>query len=231
MVPLNLYPYWGNDRSIKMKVISTNIGEQRVVNWKGNAVNTGIFKFPVDNPVFLGYEDVEKDHVIDRRYHGGIDKACYLYSADHYAFWEKLYPKLEMPYGIFGENLTITGLNEADINIGDVYKIGEAVVQVTQPRQPCFKLEFRFNSAEIVGQFINSGFPGVYVRVLEKGFVKPGNTMVLLEKKDAVSVQKTFELLYTGQFQKEVVFKAVNDPFIAASCRNDLLKRWQKLLL
>jgi MOSC domain-containing protein YiiM len=209
-----------------MKIISTNIGKSRVINWKGKEVETGIFKFPVDEPVFLGAEDVENDNVIDRRYHGGVDKACYLYSADHYKYWQNLYPNLEMPWGIFGENLTVEGLHEAEVNIGDTFKIGEAVVQATQPRQPCFKLEFRFNDVQIVRQFIVSGFAGVYVRVIEKGNVKAGDSMVLVERKDSLSIQKIYELIYTDKLQKEAVLKAVNDPFIAASCRRDLLKRW-----
>lgn len=209
-----------------MKIISTNIGEPRIVNWNGKEVKTGIFKYPVDYPIFLGLEDVENDHVIDRRYHGGFDKACYLYSSDHYGYWQKLYPELEMPYGIFGENLTVEGLYESQINIGDIFKIGKAVVQATQPRQPCFKLEFRFNNNQIVQQFINSGFSGIYVRVLEKGNVRTGDSMELIESKDSLSIQKIYELLYTSEFQKEAVEQAVNDPFIAASCRRDLLKRW-----
>lgn len=209
-----------------MKIISTNIGEQRTISWNGKEVKTGIFKYPVKQPIFLGTEDVENDHVIDRRYHGGLDKACYLYSADHYEYWQKLYPELEMFWGIFGENLTVEGLNEAHINIGDVFKIGEAVVQSTQPRQPCFKLEFRFSNDKIVQQFIDSGFPGVYVRVLEKGNVKTGDLMERIESKNSLSIQKVYELLYTSEFQKEAIEQAVNNPFIAASCRKDLLKRW-----
>jgi MOSC domain-containing protein YiiM len=209
-----------------MKIISTNIGESRIVNWKGKEVKTGIFKYPVDQSIYLGSEDVDNDNVIDRRYHGGIDKACYLYSADHYKYWQKLYPDLKLSWGIFGENLTIEGLHEAEINIGDVFKIGEALVQATQPRQPCFKLEFRFNNNQIVRQFIDSCYSGVYVRVLEKGAVKTGDFIELIERKNSLSIQKVYELLYTDKLQKEVISIAVNDPFIAASCRKDLVKRW-----
>jgi MOSC domain-containing protein YiiM len=131
-----------------------------------------------------------------------------------------------MPFGIFGENLTVDGLHEAEVNIGDIFKIGNAVVQATQPRQPCFKLEFRFNDRNIVRQFIDSGFAGVYVRVIENGNVKTGDSMELLERKNSLSIQKVYELIYTDKFQKETVLQAVNDPFIAASCRRDLMKRW-----
>jgi MOSC domain-containing protein YiiM len=209
-----------------MKIISTNIGEPKTINWNGKEVTTGIFKYPVNQPIFLGSEDVENDHVIDRRYHGGVDKACYLYTADHYKYWQTLYPDLELPWGIFGENLTVEGLHEADVNIGDVFRIGEAVVQATQPRQPCFKLEFRFNDNQIVRKFIDSGFAGVYVRVIEKGLVKIGDSVELIERKKSLTIHKIYELIYTDKVQREAVEQTVNDPFIAASCRRDLLKRW-----
>ncbi len=209
-----------------MKIISTNIGETKTVLWHGEEVSTGIFKYPVNQPIYLGTEDVDDDNVIDRKYHGGVDKACYLYSADHYEYWQKIYPELEMPWGMFGENLTVEGLNEAKINIGDIFRIGEAVVQATQPRQPCFKLDIRFETRGLVKQFIDAGFPGVYVRVLEKGNVKPSDSMERIERKDSLSIQKVFQLLYTTEFEKEAIQTAVNDPFIATSCRKDLLKRW-----
>lgn len=209
-----------------MKIISTNIGESKTVLWHDREVKTGIFKYSVDQAISLGMEDVDNDDVIDRRYHGGIDKACYLYSADHYKYWQNLYPQLELPWGMFGENLTVEGLHEAHVNIGDIFKIGETTVQVTQPRQPCFKLEFRFHDREIIRKFIDSTFSGVYIRVLEQGSISTGDSMQLIEKKDSLSIQKVYQLLYTDVFEKEAVQIAINDPFIAESCRKDLIKRW-----
>jgi MOSC domain-containing protein YiiM len=209
-----------------MKIISTNIGEAKTVSWHGKEVTTGIFKYPVSEAIFLGAEDVDNDHVIDRKYHGGFDKACYLYSADQYKYWKNLYPNLELPWGMFGENLTVEGLHEADINIGDIFKIGSAIVQATQPRQPCYKLDIRFETRGLVKQFVDSGFPGVYVRVLEKGNVTSGDFMERIERKNSLSIQKIFQLLYASEFEKEAIQSAINDPFIAESCRKDLLKRW-----
>ncbi|WP_372651867.1 MOSC domain-containing protein [Draconibacterium sp.] len=208
-----------------MKIISTNIAEARIIKWKGKEVPTGLFKFSVYKGIFLGKEDVKHDNVMDRRYHGGIDKACYLYSADHYPYWQNLYTDLEMPWGMFGENLTVEGLHEKEINIGDTFKIGEAVVQVTQPRQPCFKLQFRFNDNNIVRQFVDSGFSGVYVRILEKGHVNPGDNMQLIDKKQSLSIHEVYTLLYADEFDEKVK-KAINDPLIAESCKSDLIKRW-----
>lgn len=212
-----------------MRIISTNIGEPRIFKHRGKEVKTGLFKFPVEDPIFLGNEDVERDHVVDRRYHGGVDKACYLYSADHYEYWQKMYPDLEFNWGMFGENLTVEGLYESEINIGDVFQIGDVIVQATQPRQPCFKLEFRFNDKEIIRKFVDSGFSGVYVRVLKNGFVKTGDLMKRTEQQKSVSAQKVFEWIYADEFDPEVE-RAINDPLLAESCKRDLLKRWGDLL-
>ena len=95
-----------------MIVKSVNIGAKRTIDYKGKIVETGIFKFPVKQAIFLGEEDVEKDAVIDRKYHGGIEQAVYGYSENHYEYWKKLYPKLDWQYGMFGENLTISNLEE-----------------------------------------------------------------------------------------------------------------------
>ncbi len=208
-----------------MKIISTNIGEARTIVHRGKEEKTGIWKFPVEEGIFLGAEDVEKDQVMDRKHHGGADKACYLYSADRYQYWKEIYPELEMPWGMFGENLTVEGLNEGTINVGDMFQIGDAVVQATQPRQPCYKLEHRFNDPQIVRRFVEAGFPGVYVRVLQSGKVVAGQTMGLCGRNDSPSIQQVFRWIYAEEFDPEVE-RAINDPFIAESCKKDLLKRW-----
>lgn len=210
-----------------MKVISTNIGESRTISWQGKEVQTGIYKFPVETPIYLGSDDVVGDHVIDRRYHGGADKACYLYSQDHYSYWNELYPALDWQWGMFGENLTIAGLDEAEVRIGDVFRLGQTVVRATQPRQPCFKLGVRFGSPEAVRQFVDFGNAGVYLKVLEPGFVKTGDTMELLESNpDSFSLRQVFQMIYKINSTVDMVLKAIDDPNMAASCRNDLIKYW-----
>lgn len=213
-----------------MKIVSVNIGEPQTIQCRGKEVKTGIYKYPVEGPIFLEPRDVKNDHVIDRRYHGGTDKACYSYSFDHYNFWQKLYPEVDFHPGIFGENLTIEGLNEAEVFIGDVFQIGYSQVQVTQPRQPCYKLGVRFGTQKMIKQFVDSGFSGVYFRILKQGQVKAGDEVILVKQQNALSIQKIFELLYTDNFQKHEVKKAVNDPNLAESCRIDLIKRWEDYL-
>ena len=162
-----------------MKVISVNIGEKKAVNYKGRVIETGIFKFPVKHPVFLDIEDVKNDVVVDRRYHGGIDKAVYGYSEDHYKYWKELYPNLDWNYGMFGENLTISNLEETKIHVGSIYALGEAILEVSKPRQPCMKLGIRFGTQEILKQFWNATKSGIYFKILKTGYVKMGDELTL----------------------------------------------------
>ena len=165
-----------------MIVKSVNIGEKKLVNYKGKIVETGIFKYPVGTPIFLGEEDVENDAVIDRRYHGGIDQAVYGYSLNHYEYWKQLYPELDWEYGMFGENLTISNLEETKINVGDTYKLGEVILEVTKPREPCMKLGLRFGTQKVLKQFWNSTKSGIYFKVLQTGNVNVKDQLVLIKK-------------------------------------------------
>ncbi len=164
-----------------MKIIATNIGEKKEVDWKGKTVTTGIFKFPVSEPIFLDLETVKEDTICDRNYHGGIDQAVYGYSLKHYDFWKEKYPDLKWSHGMFGENLTIDDLDETKIHIGDTYKVGECIVEVTKPRQPCMKLGVRFNNMKVVKQFWNTTMSGVYFKILQTGKVQAGDVFEQLK--------------------------------------------------
>lgn len=177
-----------------MKVISVNIGERKVINYKGKIVETGIFKFPVNHPIFLGTEEVENDAVIDRKYHGGIEKAVYGYSHSHYAYWKELYPNLDWNFGMLGENLTISNLEETEILVGSTYKLGEALLEVTKPREPCYKLGIRFGTQEILKQFWNSTKSGIYFKVLQIGNVAVGDELILLNQaKNSPTISQVYE--------------------------------------
>ena len=196
-----------------MKVIATNIGNPTTIHRNGKEEQTGIFKYPTNEALFLGKTDVLKDTVIDRKHHAGINKACYLFSADQYPYWKKMYPELDWDWGMFGENLTIKGLNEADIRIGDIFKIGNALVQVSQPREPCYKLGIRFGNQEILRQFIDHGFPGTYVRILEEGEVQRSDELILVEKSEnPLSVKQFYELIFAKEKDLEIVKLAINNP-------------------
>ncbi len=208
-----------------MKVISTNIGNSTTIHRNGKEEQTGIFKYPTNEALFLGKIAVLKDTVIDREHHAGIDKACYLFSADQYPYWKKMYPGLEWNWGMFGENLTVKGLNEADMRIGDIFKIGSALVQVSQPREPCYKLGVRFGTQEILRQFIAHGFPGTYVRILEEGEVKTNDELILVERSEnTLTVKQFYELLYAKKKDLEIVKLAINNPSLPEYKRARLKK-------
>ncbi|WP_458627363.1 MOSC domain-containing protein [Winogradskyella sp. PC D3.3] len=181
-----------------MHVISTNIAEPITFIWNGTEITTGIYKQPTEHSIYLGQSDVKGDEVSDRKVHGGEFKACYLFSANQYPYWQDLYPNLDWTYGMLGENLTVEDLDERQLYIGDIYKLGDAIVQITQPREPCFKFAHKFGSNTVIKQFIAHGYSGTYVKVLKEGDVKVGDTFELLERgKDSISIFQLFELRYT----------------------------------
>ena len=165
-----------------MKIISTNIGERKNVTYKNKTVETGVFKFSVDEPIFLDKEEVRGDEISDRKHHGGINQAIYGYSLKHYDYFKKLHPNLEFEMGIFGENLTIDDFDEKNIHVGDTFKVGEAILEATLQRNPCYKLGIRFNNMKIVKQFWNTTMCGVYFKVLQTGFVKNGDKFEQIKK-------------------------------------------------
>ena len=184
-----------------MKVISVNIGERKKVQWRNKTIETGIFKYPVNSPIFLDVEDVQNDSVVDRKYHGGTLQAVYAYGEQHYKHWKELYPNLDWDYGMFGENLTISKLDEENIHVGDVFKLGETTIEVTKPRQPCYKLGIRFNDPKIIKQFWHSTKSGIYFKILETGTVSKNDVLTLIEKR---SENPTIGEVYTSKrIQKE----------------------------
>ena len=208
-----------------MKVISTNIGKPTKVEWNGKIIETGIYKYPTIKPILLQKEDVAHDTISDRKHHGGIYKACYLFSSDNYDFWKEKYPNLDWDWGMFGENLTITDLDESQIRIGNKYKIGNALVQVTQPREPCFKLGIRFKNQEILKQFIEHEKPGIYVRVLEEGLAKVGDYLELIEESEnTLTVKQFYHLLYMREKDNELIKLALKNTALPLYKRERLQK-------
>ncbi len=189
-----------------MNIIATNIGKPTTFLWNGKEEQTGIFKYPIQESIYLGNTDVNDDTVIDRKHHAGINKACYLFSADNYPYWKKHYPELKWDWGMFGENLTVSGLDESEMRIGDIYKIGSSLVQVSQPREPCYKLGIRFGTQNILKQFIDHGHPGTYVRILEEGEVRTGDEVQLQrQSENTLTVRQFYNLMFERKKNKEIL--------------------------
>ncbi|MCL6275654.1 MOSC domain-containing protein [Muricauda sp. 2012CJ35-5] len=195
-----------------MRIISTNLGKPTPITWNGEQTTTGIYKYPVNEPIFLNKETVNLDNVSNRSVHGGEFKACYLFSTEQYPYWQAKYPDLEWEWGMFGENLTVEGLDEKTLKIGNIYKVGSALVQVTQPREPCFKLGIRFKDQNILKEFIDHGYPGTYVRVLEIGEVHTGDEFELVEESSSsLTTHQFYDLLYSRKKDPETVQLALEN--------------------
>jgi MOSC domain-containing protein YiiM len=165
-----------------LKLVSVNAGLPREAIWRGRTVVTSIFKDPVPGRVRVSRLNIAGDRQSDLSVHGGPDKAVYAYPAEHYAFWRQELPGVELPWGAFGENLTIEGLLEHDVRLGERLRIGSAEFSVTQPRMPCFKLAIRFARADIVKRFLRSGRTGFYLAVTKEGDAAAGDPIARLSQ-------------------------------------------------
>lgn len=165
-----------------MKVVSVNVGLPQKIRFNNQVVTTSIFKTPVHEKIKLSKLNLQGDAQSDLSVHGGVDKAVYSYPAEHYDYWRKVYPEIEMDFGMFGENLTTQGLDEGSVNIGDIYTIGSSQLVVTQPRMPCYKLGIRFGKMDVIEKFLNSLRSGIYFRVVKEGELKEGDEIKLLSR-------------------------------------------------
>ncbi|MFY9314801.1 MAG: MOSC domain-containing protein [Burkholderiales bacterium] len=161
-----------------MKVIAVSVGTPREVPWQGEMVRTSIFKMPVAGRVRVGRLNIQGDEQSDLEVHGGEGKAVYAYPAEHYAFWREQLQGVELPWGVFGENLTVEGLLEERVHIGDRFRAGSAEIVITEPRMPCYKLALRFNRPDMVKRFLKSGRTGFYLAVLQEGEIGAGDAIV-----------------------------------------------------
>ena len=182
-----------------MKIISLNVGLPRLVLQNGEPVSTGIFKEPVNDRVMMRTLNLDGDRQSDLSVHGGPQKAVYVYPSEHYEFWKRELPGMDLPWGMFGENLTTTGLFETEVNIGDKFRVGTAEVMVTQPRMPCYKLGIRFGRADIIKRFLVSERSGFYLSVAKEGEVGAGDEFQLLEKVTSGVTVVDVTRLYTSE--------------------------------
>ncbi|MHC0062114.1 MOSC domain-containing protein [Nostoc sp. UIC 10890] len=211
---------------ILMKLISVNIGLPREVVWKGKTVSTGIFKEPVSDRVMVRLLNLDGDGQADLTVHGGADKAVYVYPFEHYDYWRGELPDTELPLGIFGENFTIAGLREEDVNIGDRFQIGTVKLMVTQPRLPCYKLGIRFGRPDIVKRFLASRRTGFYCRVLQEGEVGAGDTLELVSRDDNnITVANITQLYTREQNNPELLHQAAQLEALPKSWRDYFQER------
>lgn len=165
-------------------LLSIQVAKPLAIRHMDKEVRTGIFKLPVLQPVMVRQLNIDGDEQGDLTVHGGVYKAVYCYPSEHYGPWQQELGR-ELPNGTFGENLTVSGLLEDELHIGDVLQVGDAVLQVSQPRYPCYKLGIKIGDQRFVKRFQESGRSGFYCRVLTEGMIEPGQTIHLTERDES----------------------------------------------
>jgi MOSC domain-containing protein YiiM len=210
-----------------MQLLSINVGRPQVLNWNGREIRTAIFKRPVAGSVALAGFNLAGDEQADLRVHGGPDKAVYAYDATHYAAWRALLPAwTDWTPGLFGENLTTEGLLETAVRVGDVFGLGTARLRAVQPRQPCYKLNARFDDAGMAARFARASRPGIYFRVEQLGTVQAGDTLTLLEAaKTTVTIQDISQLLLARTVEAGQLAEVLALPYLPAEVRQQLTSR------
>jgi MOSC domain-containing protein YiiM len=213
-----------------MKIISLNIGLPRLVLRDGEPVSTGIFKEPITERVMMRTLNLDGDRQADLSVHGGPSKAVYVYPAEHYDFWKRELPEMDLPWGMFGENFTTTGLLEAEINIGDKFRIATAEVMVTQPRMPCYKLGLKFGRPDIIKRFLQSERTGFYLAVLKEGEVGAGDEFEpLASDANDVRVSDITRLYTREKHNAELLRRAIEVEALPESWRGYFQHQLEKL--
>ncbi|WP_026691084.1 MOSC domain-containing protein [Alteribacter aurantiacus] len=212
------------------KVQALNTGKVQVIAGSGKKeVASGIIKTPVEGPVFLTKTKLKGDEQEDLVNHGGVDKAVCVYSSEHYPYWdEKLGIKMEV--GAFGENVTVTGLLEKDICIGDTFKWGEAVVQVSQPRHPCYKLAKRHDVKELPLYVQETGYSGFYFRVLQEGQVSKEDDLRFRERLTNTTIAQVNRLNFQEADDVKGLRALAELPYLAESWRAGVENKLRKLV-
>lgn len=211
-----------------MQLLAVSVGQPRLVQWQGKDILTSIFKSPVVGPVTVRRNNIDGDRQSDLNVHGGLDKAVYAYSHDTYAWWQRELGVESLTFGAFGENLTFDKLDETQIFIGDVFEIGTCVLEVVQPRVPCFRLAIRYGDEKIIKKFYDYGRSGVYFRVKQEGVIQAGDSLRLIDSEPIkASISEMFQFIKDkGVTSKEranelAKIKAMNikwhDKFVALS--------------
>src|SRR5687768_10962809 len=210
-----------------MNLISVNIGQERTQQRKNYTETTGIYKLPVQEPVEIKSLGIEQDAICDTKSHGGPDQAIYVYGGADYAWWSKELER-EIAPGTFGDNLTISGLESAQFNVGDYIHIGDVTLQVTAPRIPCGTFATRMDDPQWVKRFRHAERPGLYCRVVKEGFVKAGEP-VSIERytNETISLLEMFREYYNKNKSEESLQRHLKAP-IAIRARRDLENDLQK---
>src|SRR6476469_4688715 len=206
------------------RLVSVNVGQPRDITWRGQTVFTGIWKEPVDGPRTVRHLNVDGDGQGDRQGHGGEQRAVFVYQLDSYRYWQDQLHRDDFTFGQFGENFTVEGLGDDDVHIGDRYRIGSTLVEVTQPRVTCYRVGIRMDEPRMPALLVAHGRPGFYLRVLEEGVVQAGDDVVhVATGPEAMTVAELNALLYlAGHHDVDQLRRALRIPALSPGWQTSL---------
>lgn len=218
-----------NSSTGSFEVISIQVGQPQTVLFGPQEVLTSIYKNPIHESVYLSETQLDGDAQADLKHHGGVDKALCVYPYDHYREWENRLASSLNP-GAFGENLTVSGLTEDQVHIGDVFQFGEAMVQVCQPRQPCYKLANKLGSPEIIQTIQEWGWSGYYLRVLKRGWISKQDRLIRTYKDPhGITVSFVNQVRWVDKKNEEAILRVLRADALSESWRNPLLHQLNKM--
>jgi MOSC domain-containing protein YiiM len=210
--------------------VPTSYGSDEAADPHDKAWTTGFYKGLVEGRAYVGTENIRGDGQADLRHHGGVDKAVLAYSADHYPAWRESLQLPDMPHGAFGENLTMRGLSEESVCIGDILQIGTVTFEVSQPRQPCWKLARRWRMHELVALVVRSGRTGWYLRVLEEGWIEAGMPVELVQRPNpAWPIARANRVMHHHRTDVALTLELAEVPGLAKSWIDELRERAEHL--
>lgn len=218
-----------NYQLTQMRVLSVNVSEPIAASYKGKTVATGIYKKPVYGPVSIRKTNIDGDRQADQDNHGGIDKAVYMFPSEHHAYYRTALGRDGFQFGHFGENLTTEGLLESSVRIGDRFLIGTAILEVSQPRSPCFKLAMTLAAPDVVKVMLESGKTGFYLRVVREGVIEPCEVSPESVDEYAPSVEDIHKLMFFDIMDVDGLQRAISTPALGRELRAEFSLRLGKL--
>ncbi|ARU60181.1 hypothetical protein CBW65_03250 [Tumebacillus avium] len=212
----------------QMEVVSVSVGRPQALSHNGQTLDSAITKQKVTERVFLSNVNFAGDEQADLVHHGGPDKAVCAYPHEHYAYWEETL-QVQLPDNAFGENLTLRGLPERDVRIGDIFQVGEAVLQVCQPRIPCGKITMRTGVPNFAKMFKDTGYTGYYLRVLQEGYVDANPEIKRLEQSQGMTIAEVNHVIFHDDENREALRRIIADEQTAGSLREMLKRNLERL--
>lgn len=213
-----------------MRIISLNVAKAITVTYKNQEVSTGIYKVPVQGPRMVRKLNIDGDQQADLKLHGGIHKAVYAFPSEHYAFYQEELKQGPYSHGQFGENLTTEGMFESDVRIGNRYRVGDVLFEVSQPRSPCYKFGIKMEAAEALAICINSSKTGFYLRVIEEGMIQSGDTInIEFVNELAPTVENVHKLYYLDKKNTAGLKRAAECDTLTDVFKDEFNRRIRKL--